>query len=81
MVFSILPSKSNELISLSVKVGDKVLYRKYGGTEINHDGKDYLILSENDVMAIGVIGAIENDSRFKLDNSSTEAFLHSSKLG
>ncbi len=45
-------SESNELIPLSVKVGDKVLYRKYGGTEVNHEGKDYLLLSENDVLAI-----------------------------
>ena len=34
-----------------VKKGDTILYSKYGGTEIEHDGKDYLILRESDVLA------------------------------
>jgi len=33
-------------------VGDKVLYGKYAGTEINIDGKDYLIMNESDILAI-----------------------------
>jgi len=37
---------------LEVKVGDTVLYGKYSGTEINHNGEDYLILKEADVLAI-----------------------------
>ncbi len=37
---------------LDVKVGDTVLYSKYGGTEVNHDGKDLLILTSRDVLAI-----------------------------
>ena len=36
----------------SVKPGDHVLISKYGGTEIKLDGEDYLILSENDILAI-----------------------------
>ncbi|RZM29647.1 MAG: co-chaperone GroES [Pedobacter sp.] len=36
----------------SVKVGDVVLYGKYGGTELPIDGKDYLIMRENDIYAI-----------------------------
>lgn len=34
-----------------VAVGDHVLYKKYGGTEISHDGKDYLIVSDSDILA------------------------------
>lgn len=36
----------------TVKVGDQVLYGKYAGTELQHDGKDYLIMKENDLLAI-----------------------------
>ncbi len=36
----------------TVKVGDVVLYGKYGGTELPIDGKDYLIMRENDIYAI-----------------------------
>jgi chaperonin GroES len=39
-------------IPLDVSVGDKVLYSKYGGTEVNYDNEDYLILSARDVLAI-----------------------------
>ncbi len=38
--------------SLEVKVGDAILYGKYSGTEINHNGEDLLILKEDDVLAI-----------------------------
>ena len=37
---------------LDVKVGDTVLYSKYGGTEVTIDGKDLLILTSRDVLAI-----------------------------
>ena len=37
---------------VTVKVGDTVLYGKYSGTELNHEGKDYLIMKENDILAI-----------------------------
>ena len=39
-------------IELEVKVGDKVLYGKYSGTEITVDGEEYLIMRESDVFAI-----------------------------
>lgn len=38
--------------SLEVKVGDLILYGKYSGTEINHNGEDLLILKEDDVLAV-----------------------------
>ncbi len=38
--------------SMTVKVGDTVLYGKYSGTELKFEGKDYLIMSEKDILAI-----------------------------
>ena len=37
---------------LTVKVGDTVLYGKYAGTEINVEGKEYLIMRESDIFAV-----------------------------
>ncbi|WP_346861629.1 co-chaperone GroES [uncultured Draconibacterium sp.] len=37
---------------MEVKVGDTVFYGKYSGTELNIDGTDYLLMSQNDVMYI-----------------------------
>jgi len=37
---------------ITVKVGDKVLYGKYAGTELKFDGTDYLIMRENEIFAI-----------------------------
>ncbi len=39
-------------IPLDVKVGDTVLYSKYGGTEVKYNGEEYLILSGRDVLAV-----------------------------
>lgn len=44
------PGKKNE--PMTVKVGDHVLYGKYGGTEITMEGTDYLIMRESDIYAI-----------------------------
>ena len=43
---------SGEIIPIDVKVGDKVVYSKYGGTEITVEGEDLLILASRDVLAI-----------------------------
>jgi chaperonin GroES len=43
---------NGERNTLSVKVGDKVLFSKYGGNEVTLDGKDYTILDEDQVYAI-----------------------------
>ncbi len=48
-VLAVPESKDSEV---TVKVGDKVLYGKYAGTEINIDGNDYLIMSESDILAV-----------------------------
>jgi chaperonin GroES len=39
-------------IPMDVKVGDKVIYSKYGGTEVKVEGDEYLILSARDVLAV-----------------------------
>ena len=39
-------------IPLDVKVGDVVLYSKYGGTEVKYSGEEYLVLSARDVLAV-----------------------------
>ena len=44
--------KGGQRIPMDVKVGDKVLYGKYSGTEVTIDGQPYLILRESDVLAI-----------------------------
>jgi chaperonin GroES len=55
VVLAVGPGKRNEdgeLIALDVKEGDRVLYSKYGGTEITVEGDDLLILTARDVLAI-----------------------------
>ena len=44
--------QTGDIIPVDVKVGDTVVYSKYGGTEITVDGEDLLILSSRDVLAI-----------------------------
>jgi len=39
-------------IPIDVKVGDTVIYSKYGGTEIKYSGEEYLVLSARDVLAV-----------------------------
>ncbi len=44
--------KGGQRIPMDVKVGDKVLYGKYSGTEVTVDGEQLLILRESDVLAV-----------------------------
>ncbi|HEV8423640.1 MAG TPA: co-chaperone GroES [Actinomycetes bacterium] len=44
--------EDGDRVPLDVKVGDKVIYSKYGGTEVKLAGDEYLILSARDVLAI-----------------------------
>ena len=39
-------------IPMDIKTGDTVIFSKYGGTEVTYDGKDYLLLSARDVLAV-----------------------------
>lgn len=48
-----VPKKDGgKVLSELLKVGDKVIYAKYGGTEIKHSEKEYLIVSRSDVLAV-----------------------------
>ena len=55
-VLAVCPGRFNdngtERVPLDVKVGDKVIFSKYGGTEVKYGGEEYLILSARDVLAI-----------------------------
>jgi len=44
--------KNGKVHELEVKAGDRVLFSKYGGTEVKIDGEEHLILREDDVLAI-----------------------------
>jgi chaperonin GroES len=44
--------ESGKRVPLDVKVGDVVIFSKYGGTEVKYSGQEYLILSARDVLAI-----------------------------
>ena len=44
--------KSGKKIALSVKVGDKIIFAKYSGSEIKVDDHEYLIVSDEDILAI-----------------------------
>ncbi|MDR3195810.1 MAG: co-chaperone GroES [Endomicrobium sp.] len=45
-------TEEGKIIALDVKVGDKVLYGKYSGTEVKLDDKEYLIMSQDDILGI-----------------------------
>ena len=44
--------KSGERAKVQVKKGDRVLFSSYGGTEVRIDGEDYLLMSEDDILAV-----------------------------
>ena len=45
-------SEEGKRIDMELKVGDKVLYGKYSGTEVTLDDEEYLIIKESDVLAV-----------------------------
>ncbi len=49
-VIAVGPGKDG--ISMTVKKGNTVLYGKYAGQELNHEGEDYLIMREDDILVI-----------------------------
>jgi chaperonin GroES len=54
-IVAVGPGKMNEKgerNAMTLKVGDKVLYGKYAGTEVTIDGTEYLIVRESDVLAV-----------------------------
>jgi chaperonin GroES len=44
--------KSGERAKFQIKKGDRVLFSSYGGTEVRIDGEDYLLMSEDDILAV-----------------------------
>jgi len=44
--------EDGKLLLMDVKVGDRVLFSKYGGTEVKIDGIDYLIMRQDDVLGV-----------------------------
>jgi len=54
-VMAVVPGKLNdkgERVGLQVKEGDRVLFSKYGGTDVKLDGDDYLIMREDDILGV-----------------------------
>jgi chaperonin GroES len=54
-VISVGHGKMNEAgqrVALEVKAGDRVLFSKYGGTDVKLDGEDFLIMREDDILGI-----------------------------
>lgn len=53
-VVAVGPGKyeDGKLVPMTVKVGEKVIFSKYGGTEVKVDGVEYLILRESDILAV-----------------------------
>ncbi|ESU31592.1 molecular chaperone GroES [Bacillus sp. 17376] len=44
--------ESGERVALEVAVGDRIIFSKYAGTEVKYQGTEYLILRENDILAV-----------------------------
>ena len=45
-------TEEGKVVPLDVKAGDKVLFSKYSGSDVNIDGEEYLIMREDDILAI-----------------------------
>lgn len=45
-------TESGERVALEVSEGDRIIFSKFAGTEVKYDGKEYLILRENDILAV-----------------------------
>ena len=45
-------NKAGERVALDVKAGDRVLFSKYGGTDVKFNGQDYLIMREDDILGV-----------------------------
>lgn len=54
-VVAVGPGKLNEAgerVAMDVKAGDRVLFSKYGGTDVKLEGEDYLIMREDDILGV-----------------------------
>ncbi len=53
-VVAVGPGKKDEkgnLIAINLKAGDKVVYREYSGTDVEEDGKKYILIKDEDILA------------------------------
>lgn len=53
-VIAVGPGKvgnDNKRVPMSIKVGDRVIYKSYSTTEVKHAGKDYILIKEDDILA------------------------------
>jgi chaperonin GroES len=57
--------EDGERVPLDVKAGDTILFGKYSGQEVRLDGVDYLIMKEDDVLAVEASSAKSSDTRKK----------------
>ena len=57
--------ESGKLLPVDVKVGDRILFGKWSGTEVKIDGVEYLIMKESDVMGVLVETEAKNETRRK----------------
>jgi chaperonin GroES len=57
--------ESGKLIPIDVKVGDRILFGKWSGTEVKIDGVEYLIMKESDIMGVLVEGETKTEARKK----------------
>lgn len=54
-IISVGPGKradSGEMVPMSVKAGDKVLFGKYAGTEVKENGEDFIVMREDDIIGV-----------------------------
>lgn len=49
-VLAVGPGKKD--VEMTVKIGDKVIFSQYAGTEVKYDGEEYLVVSQSDILAI-----------------------------
>jgi chaperonin GroES len=57
--------ESGKLITINIKVGDRILFGKWSGTEVKIDGVEYLIMKESDIMGVLIEAEAKNEARKK----------------
>ena len=57
--------ESGKLIPIDIKVGDRILFGKWSGTEVKIDGVEYLIMKESDIMGVLIEAEAKNEARKK----------------
>ncbi|NLB23762.1 MAG: co-chaperone GroES [Clostridium sp.] len=45
-------TKDGSLVPMEVKTGDKVIYSKYSGTDVKHQGEEYILVSQKEILAV-----------------------------